>query len=67
MTLDDMLKTPLDELFPEDRARLLSALLDRCLGNNVLLGEPLAGYAALIFSADDVMPKKRQGVMVRSY
>lgn len=62
-TIDEMLKTPLEQMSHEDRTRLTLALLDsgptRCLET----GEE----AMLILSADNLPPNGRCSVGARSY
>lgn len=62
-TIDEMLKTPLEQMSHEDRTRLTLALLGASPTRCLETGEA----AMLIIAADDIPPGERRSVGARSY
>ena len=62
-TIDEMLKTPMEQMSHKDRTRLTLALLDSSPTRCLETGEE----AMLILSADDIAPDERRCVSGRSF
>lgn len=63
-TVAEMLTAPLENLSPEDRARLLAALLDKSSVRSLLLPD---SFGVLLLAEDNVQPGERRAVMARCY